>query len=122
MIDTKSLRRWKKQIKKLPAAAENHIQDAMKKNGDEGTKYMKLLAPVDSGKTQASIFYYVKHIPHGVRLTFGAGDGEEAPARIVEFVNDQAFFYPTIRIQGKRYRGRYRRAINKAAKEIATRG
>lgn len=120
MIDKKSLASWKKQVRKLPATAEKHIQGAMEKNGTEGTKYMGLLAPSDTGQTRASIFYYVRKIPGGIQLTFGAGDGEDAPARIVEFVNDQPFFYPTLRLQGKRYRGRYRRAINKAAKEIAS--
>lgn len=127
MIDRKSVSKWKRQVRKLPETAERHIEDAMTKNGDEAVKFMKLLAPQPgqgraTGATRSSIFYYIRKIPTGIQLTIGAGDGEDAPARIVEFVNEQPFFYPTLRLQGKRYRGRYRRAINKAAKEIASRG
>ena len=119
MIDRKSVAKWKRQVKRMPPKAEQYVEAAMHKNGDEATKYMKLLVPVDDGSTRESIFYYVKKVPTGIQLRIVAGDGEDAPARYVEFVNKQAFFYPTMRLQGKRYRGRYRRAINKAAKEIA---
>ena len=119
MIDRKSVAKWKRQVKRMPPKAEHYLEDAMKKNGEEATKYMKLLVPVDEGNTKASITYNVKTISTGVELRIEAGAGEKAPARIVEFANNQAFFYPTLRLQGKRYRGRYRRAINKAAKEIA---
>lgn len=119
MIDRRSVAKWKRQVKRMPAKAEQYVEDAMVKNGEEATKYMKLLVPVDDGSTRDSIFYYTKQVPTGIQLVIGAGDGAGSPARIVEYVNNDAFFYPTLRLQGKRYRGRYKRAINKAAKEIA---
>ena len=122
MIDRKSVRALNKQIKKMPELAERYVKEAMTKNGEEAVKYMRLLCPEDSGATEASIRYEVKDTSKGVALQIRAGDGEEAPARLVEYANNQPFFWPTIRLQGKRYRGRYRRAINKAAKEIANRG
>jgi len=108
-------------MKAIPDAAKHEIRIALTRNGEEADRYMSALVPVLTGETKISIFWYIKDVTGGTRLTVSAG-GDGSPARAVEFVNDTPFFYPVIRLNGKRWRSRISRHINKAAKQAVSGG
>ena len=121
MFSKRNLDAHKKALLRLPRNAREELAKANSKSVEEFERYAHALVPVRDGHTKRSIEAGTYELPNGnFVLTMTAGDGTDlAPARAVEFVNDQPFFYPTLRLFHKRWKGRVKRAINKAAKQAA---
>ncbi len=129
----------------MPVQAKARIREALEKSADEIVRLAKSLVPVDSGALRDSIGWTWGKVPQGA-LTLGKvvagklggdltitiyvgtrdkklGDLDAFYARWIEFgtqhMKAQPFFYPAYRAQKKSARSRVRRAITKAAKEVA---
>mgnify|MGYP001796675931 CR=1 FL=1 len=120
MFDRRAVRAHSRALKRLPQHTRNELARVNQKSVEEFERSAKALVPVLTGETQLSIEAGTYETDGGFVLTMTAGDGtDNAPARIVEFVNDQPFFYPTLRLFRKRWYGRARRAVTKTAKIAA---
>lgn len=105
-----------RQLKAIPKLVGKRIEKAQDKNGAESARYMKALVPVgtDSGvRTRDTIKHKVTVKPGRIKLRIEAADD----ARAIEFINDQPFFYPVIRLHGKRRLRRTIKEINKGLKD-----
>ena len=110
-----------KNTKRMPQFVVKELDKVAEKTKAEVVPQMKVLVPVDEGLTRDSIGAFIAERDDGVILGIYAGDGtDKAPARLVEFYNNQPFFYPVIRNNSKRIKGRLKRAITKAAKSVYT--
>lgn len=130
-MDTSRLRR---KLADLPDRIKDEIGKAVEKGVDEGVRVARILAPVDSGQTRDDIVKVMSQdrmrgevqaidpdatrpekdraysIEHGrKRGNHGTTEGSHHMQQTRQFM-------------AKRARGRIRRAVNKAAKELAGRG
>lgn len=135
-----------RKLQRMPEAAKAQIKTAMEKSADEIVAMARNLAPVDSGALRDSIGWSWGKAPQGA-MTLGKvaaaslagdltitiyagtrdkklGDADAFYVRWVEFgtkkMDAQPFFFPSYRANKKRARSNIRRAVTKAAKEVAS--
>ncbi|PLX37000.1 MAG: hypothetical protein C0605_07995 [Hyphomicrobiales bacterium] len=105
----------------LAPAAEKEIKSAVEKSATELESSAKHFAPVDSGAMKAGIKTRIER--GGMAARVGVFDPKLFYVRFVEFgtrtAPAQPFLFPSYRLLRRRIRGRFSRAINKAAKEVA---
>lgn len=126
-----------KKLAALPAAAKEQIRDALVRSAREITDLMISLAPRDTGRLQVSIGFTFGVAPKGtisfgdvkfgdLKVTIYAGDDEAFYARWVEFgtqkTRAQPYFFPAYRALRKPSKARVSRAMNKAARQVASGG
>lgn len=133
-----------KKLQRMPEVAKNHIRAEMEKAAEEIVSMMRNLVPSPgngkyaTGTLRDSIGWTWGKAPRGtsviatatasmggdLTITFYAGGGDAFHARFVEFgtkhMNAKPFFYVSWRANRKKARSRIRRAITKAAKEVAS--
>ncbi|QMV00164.1 HK97 gp10 family phage protein [Devosia sp. D6-9] len=146
------LDRLKRKLRTFPAAVEAEIRAAMEVSANEVVALAKSLVPRDTGALVESIGWTWGDAPKGsmtlgkvggtgnLVITIYAGDDKAFWARWVEFgtsphanagmfagsenpgTRAQPFFYPAYRAVRRRVKGRVTRAVNKAARRIASGG
>lgn len=123
----------------MPQVAKNEIRKALESAADEIVGMAQRLVPVDKGDLRDSIGWTWGKAPKGaltlgkvaesslagdLTITIYAGNSEAFYARFVEFGTQkmpaQPYFYPAYRATKKRAKGRVRRSITKAAKQVAS--
>lgn len=122
-----------RKLGQLPGAQRRHIRDAQEKNGAEGVRIAKTLVPRESGGLADTIEY--KTSDGGMVVVIEAGgntkrgniqantvEGGRDPAAQGGAMAAQPFIRPTRSYLAKKFKGRIKRAINKAAKEVAGNG
>lgn len=134
-----------KKLQRMPDVAKTKIKAAMEQGADEIVAMMRNLVPVDSGALRDSIGWSWGKAPQGA-MTLGKmaannlageltitiyagtrdkklGDADAYYARFVEFgtkhMAASPYFYVSYRANKKKVRSRIRRAVTKAAKEVA---
>lgn len=135
-----------KKLQRMPEVGKNQIKAAMEKSAEEIVSMMRSLVPEKSGALRDSIGWTWGKAPKGA-MTLGnvaaaslggeltitiyagtrdksLGDRDAFYARFVEFGTQnmaaQPFFFPSYRANKKRSNSRIRRAVTKAAKEVAS--
>lgn len=133
------LAKLQKKMERMPKVAKARIREALEKAAEEIVQMMRRLVPVDEGALRDSIGWTWGKAPKGamtlgkvaessmggdLTITIYAGDDEAFHARWVEFGTQdmaaQPYFFPAYRANRKRAKSSVRRAINKAAKEVAS--
>jgi HK97 gp10 family phage protein len=136
-----------RKLQRMPAVAKARIQEAMETSANDVVRMAKGLAPVlksptperRAGALRDSIGWTWGKPPRGtitigkvmngalgadLTITIYAGDSEAFYARWVEFgtqnMSAQPFFYPSYRASKKSANSRIRRAITRAAREVAS--
>jgi HK97 gp10 family phage protein len=131
------LAKLQKKLNRMPVVAKEAIKAAMAKQADEIVRMMKSLVPVDKGTLRESIGWTWGRAPKGssivavakaslagdLTITIYAGSHEAFYARWQEFgtknMRANPYFYVSWRANKKRAKSAVRRAINKAAKQVA---
>lgn len=139
------LARLHRKLQRMPEVAKQQIKAAMERSADEIVAMAKNLAPEKSGALRDSIGWTWGKAPKGamslgkvaaaslggeLTITIYAGtrdkqlgDRDAFYARFVEFgtqkMSAQPFFFPSYRANKKQAGSRIRRAVTKAAKEVA---
>lgn len=108
-------------FRRLPAEAREGLVDALNRGGREIVMRAQALAPVDEGDLRdATERLPIEETPRGLAVTIRNTDFK---ARWVEFGTTRApaqpFFWPAVRSLRARVRGRIKRALSKAAKQVA---
>lgn len=109
------LDRLSRRLQAIPKAVRDAVQPALDTSADELVGTMKRLAPVDEGDLRDSI----EKRPGGHELARKVAT-DDYKARWAEFGTAkqaaQPFFWPTVRLNKKRFTGRIKRAIRKAVR------
>lgn len=118
-------------IRRIPQKYEDEIVNWADKSARELVGYQKALAPVDTGELVRS-FEIRRSAPPRIGVRVIAGDGPIFWEMFQEFgtkphgdnpgVKALNYFFGPYRLLRKKLRGRVKRAVNKAAKEVAGRG
>lgn len=133
------LEKLQKKLNAMPKIARQEIQTALEQAATEIVELAKSLVPEDTGDLKDSIGWTWGKVPKGamtlgkvraaelagdLTITIYAGNNEAFYARWVEFgtqkMKDRPYFYPAFRALRKRSRSRVTRAINRAAKKVAS--
>lgn len=133
------LQKLQKKLSAIPQIARQEIQIALEQSADEIVVLAQSLVPTDTGDLKDSIGWTWGKVPKGamtlgkvraaqlagdLTITIYAGNSEAYYARWVEFgtqkMKDRPYFYPAFRALRKRSRSRVTRAINRAAKKVAS--
>ncbi|NIZ63289.1 hypothetical protein DL239_20180 [Sedimentitalea sp. CY04] len=127
-IESKKLIR---QMRKLPDAQRGHLIKAIAKSTEEGASVTRVLAPDVTGETRDNITTQYRSggmVGEVVVIDSGAPSDEKDRAYSIEHGRKEGdhgttegnhHVHRTRQYLGKRFKGRIRRAINKAAKEVA---
>lgn len=137
-IDPRSLQRLRRKLEAIPDFARKAISEGLEENARELVAAQKRVAPRDDGDLIASIKYEWTQpgrqsaetrasVKGSVQLSIDvtAGDDKAYYARWVEFgtrdgrTPKQPFFFPTYRVNIRRFRSRITRKINQAYKRQA---
>lgn len=140
------LAKLQQKMKRMPEVAKVRIRAALEKAAEEIVQMMKRLVPVDQGALRDSIDWTWGKAPKG-SMTLGKvaesavagdltitiyagtrdkslGDMDAFHARWVEFGTEkmkaQPYFFPSYRANKKRATSGVRRAVSRAAKEVAS--
>jgi hypothetical protein len=118
-------------LEQLPDAQRAHVRKAIKLNAEEGARVARTLAPVRSGKTKAKIA--TEYSQDGMAATVvvidsKAPQAEKDRAYSIEHGRKKGdhgstdgahFVWNTRQYLAKKFKGRIKRAISKAVKEVA---
>ena len=127
-VDSKKLIR---QMRKLPGAQRAHIIKAVAKSAEEGASVARTLAPDTTGETRDAITTVYREggmVAEVVVIDSDASQVDKNRAYSIEHGRKKGDYgttegyhhvHRTRQYLGKRFKGRIRRAINKAAKEVA---
>lgn len=115
-----------RKMRRIPREFEDEIVKWANKSATELMGFQKALAPVETGDLVDTFHIEQSREPRiGVRVI--AGDDPVFYEQWQEFGTSQGlpalnFFFGPYRLLRRRLRGRVKRAVNKAAKEVASRG
>jgi hypothetical protein len=127
-VDSKKLIR---QMRKLPDVSRAHIIKAVAKSVEEGASVARTLAPDTTGETRDAITTVYREggmVAEIVVIDSDAPQVDKNRAYSIEHGRKKGdrgttegyhHVHRTRQYLGKRFKGRIRRAINKAAKEVA---
>lgn len=127
-VDAKKLIR---QMAKLPSAQRAHIIKAVGKSAEEGASVARTLAPDTTGETRDDITTIYREggmVAEVVVIDSDAPQDDKNRAYSIEHGRKKGAYgttegyhhvHRTRQYLSKRFKGRIRRAINKAAKEVA---
>lgn len=115
-----------RKLRRIPQRFEADILKWANKSAAELVSYQKALAPEDSGDL-LDTFKIVESRPPRIGVRVIAGDDPVFYEQWQEFGTSSGlpalnFFFGPYRLLRRRLRGRVKRAVNKAAKEVARRG
>jgi hypothetical protein len=117
-----------RQLRALPRKQRAHIVKALNKSADEGVRVARTLVPVDSGELKDGI--HKKSQDAGMTVSVEAAPATkeaQIKAKAVEFgrtkgnrgaTDPRPYLRRTQAYLAKRVKGRIKRAIKKAAKEV----
>jgi len=120
-----------RQMDKLPDAARQHIKKAIRLNTEEGARVARTLAPDVTGETVANITTeYSKGGMKGtvVVIANDAGQADKDRAYSIEHGRKRGdrgttegahYVWTTRQYLAKKFKGRMKRAIKKAVKEVS---
>ena len=124
----RDLERMTRGLAAFPDVASMEIYAAQVKNADEAERYMLALAPKDEGITRAGTGAqaYKRRDRIGFIMATSRPNRPGASAtskteriRAILFANETDFFYGVWNLNKKRWKGRMRRAMTKAARRTA---
>ncbi|MDO6799364.1 hypothetical protein [Shimia thalassica] len=130
-VDGRKLRR---QLKSLKGTTRKHVTDAIEKSTHEGVRVARVLAPEKSGETKKDIHAEFKDqgmTGTVVAIESSAPRAEKDRAYSIEHgrksggqgtTEGSHHIWRTRQYLQKKLKSRIRRALNKAAKEVASRG
>jgi hypothetical protein len=123
-----------RQLRALPEVQRKHVAKAIRLNTEEGARVARTLAPNVTGQTRDSITAKIsadgmrgevvvipsdaprKNKDRAYSIEYGRKAGKRGQTVGYNYV------WRTRQYLSKKFRGRIRRAVNKAAKEVAGRG
>lgn len=126
--------RLARKLGQLPAATRANVAKAVAKSTEEGARVARTLAPDTTGRTRAGITAEIRDggmTGEVVVIASDASRAEKDRAYSIEHGRKRGnrgttagyhFVRRTRSYLGKKWRGRIKRAINKAVKEVAGRG
>lgn len=130
MFTKQSVRNVKRGLQRMPAHVSHHILKAQEVNAKEANAYMSVLVPHDTGTTSLHTGAFAFERPsdgsivmqmYTERPVLPGEDAEDYVGQTIRkilFDNGQDFFYGTWRLNRKRWKGRLKRGVTKAAKEF----
>lgn len=118
-----------RQMRELPRAQRDHIAKMQHKNGVEGVRVARTLAPNETGDLDGSIRYHLEdggmvcvidagHDDKQSQIKAHAVEGGRDPESKTGAMDAQPYIGPTRSYLGKKHKARIKRAVNKAAKEV----
>ncbi len=119
-----------RQLDQLPDSARSHIRKAIRRNTEEGARVARTLAPELTGQTKSQIT--TEYSTNGLRgevvvIDSNAPRAEKDRAYSIEHGRKKGdhgrtegaqFVWTTRRYLAKKFRGRMKRAIKKAVKDV----